>query len=93
MKPAIKHRVASALARFRRDNRGQGMTEYVIIVALIAIATIGFVSVFGDNVRGLFAASATALNGNAADVKQFTKPVDTGKLHRDFSSGTLIYVS
>ena len=29
--------------RLNRDQRGQGMTEYVIIVALVAIAAIGVV--------------------------------------------------
>ena len=44
--------------------RGQGMTEYIIIVALIAIAAIGVITLFGDNVRKLFGASASALAGN-----------------------------
>lgn len=48
----------------RRNVRGQGNTEYVIIVALIAIATIGAVTIFGDNVRRLFGASADALGGD-----------------------------
>ncbi len=47
-----------------RKRRGQGMTEYIIIVALIAIATIGVVSLFGDNIRALFGTSANALAGN-----------------------------
>jgi len=40
------------------------MTEYIIIVALIAIAAIGVVALFGDNIRALFGASADALAGN-----------------------------
>ncbi len=44
--------------------RGQGMTEYIIIVALIAIAAIAVITLFGDNVRQLFASSAEALAGN-----------------------------
>ena len=36
-----------------RGRKGQGMTEYIIIVALIAIAAIGVVSLFGDNIRAL----------------------------------------
>jgi len=43
--------------------RGQGMTEYIIIVALIAIAAIGVITLFGDNIRKLFGASSTALAG------------------------------
>jgi pilus assembly protein Flp/PilA len=47
-----------------RSEEGQGMTEYIIIVALIAIAAIAVITVFGQNIRALFAASANALTGN-----------------------------
>lgn len=47
----------------RRRQRGQGMTEYVIIVALVAIATIAVVSVFGNNIRALFGSASNALMG------------------------------
>jgi pilus assembly protein Flp/PilA len=46
--------------------RGQGMTEYIIIVALIAIAAIGVITLFGDNIRRLFGVSADALAGETA---------------------------
>lgn len=49
--------------KLRRGRRGQGMTEYIIIVALIAIAAIGVITVFGNNIRRLFSASADALAG------------------------------
>ena len=48
----------------RRRTRGQGNTEYIIIVALIAIATIGVITVFGDNLRNLFGESSDALAGD-----------------------------
>lgn len=47
-----------------RSEEGQGMTEYIIIVALIAIAAIAVVTVFGNNLRNLFSASANALAGS-----------------------------
>jgi type IV pilus assembly protein PilA len=43
---------------------GQGMTEYIIIVALIAIAAIGVYTAFGDIVRGQTSVAAAALAGN-----------------------------
>ncbi len=46
------------------NDKGQGMTEYIIIVALIAIAAIGIVTIFGKNIRELFGASSAALGGN-----------------------------
>jgi pilus assembly protein Flp/PilA len=54
--------LARLLKRFRRED-GQGMTEYIIIVALIAIAAIGVVTIFGDNIRDLFAGATNALAG------------------------------
>jgi type IV pilus assembly protein PilA len=45
---------------------GQGMTEYIIIVALIAIAAIGVYQAFGGVVRGQTAAAAQTLAGGSA---------------------------
>jgi Flp pilus assembly pilin Flp len=50
----------------RNGRRGQGMTEYIIVIALIAIAAIGIATLFGNNIRKLFGASAEALAGNEA---------------------------
>lgn len=44
--------------------RGQGMTEYIIIVALVAVAAIGVYSAFGDIVRGQTSVAAVALSGD-----------------------------
>jgi len=43
--------------------RGQGMTEYIIVVALVAIAAIGVYTAFGKTVRGQMAVTAQALAG------------------------------
>jgi Flp pilus assembly pilin Flp len=51
--------------------RGQGMTEYIIIVALIAVAAIGVYSMFGETVKKQTGAMAAALagdNGTATDL-------------------------
>jgi Flp pilus assembly pilin Flp len=40
------------------------MTEYIIVVALIAIAAIGVVTMFGGNMRALFGAATAALAGD-----------------------------
>lgn len=44
---------------------GQGMTEYIIIVALIAIAAIGVFGAFGDVVKNQVGAMAQELGGNS----------------------------
>lgn len=43
--------------------RGQGMTEYIIIVALVAIAAIAVYQFFGKTVRNQTAAIAQELGG------------------------------
>lgn len=43
--------------------RGQGMTEYIIIVALIAIAAIGIFGKFGDVVSNQMASTTQELAG------------------------------
>lgn len=53
------------IQKSQKKNRGQGMTEYIIIVALIAIAAIGVITLFGNNIRKLFGMSADALSGSA----------------------------
>lgn len=45
--------------------RGQGNTEFIVVVALVAIAAIGVVTLFGDNLRSLFGASSDAVAGDA----------------------------
>jgi Flp pilus assembly pilin Flp len=48
-----------------RRIRGQGMTEYIIIVALIAIGAIAVYLAFGDVVRGQTATIAATLAGES----------------------------
>ncbi len=51
----------------RRARQGQATAEYIIIVALIAVAAIAVVSVFGDQIRNLFSHSAAQLAGDTDD--------------------------
>ncbi len=48
----------------RKSQRGQGMTEYIIIVALVAIGAIGVYNLFGKTVRDQTSAMACGLAGN-----------------------------
>jgi len=50
-----------------RHLRGQGMMEYIIIVALIAVAAIAVYSAFGRTARNQTAGLAKELSGNKAD--------------------------
>ena len=46
-----------------KSQRGQGMTEYIIIVALIAVAAIGSFRYFGQTARQQAAAAAQEVAG------------------------------
>lgn len=48
------------------NSRGQGLIEYLVIVALVAVATIGVVRVLGQAVNSRFATITYALQGKKA---------------------------
>lgn len=50
--------------------RGQGMTEYIIIVALIAVAAIGVYSFFGQTVKSQVSGMSKELAGQDASTEQ-----------------------
>ncbi|MEN9765436.1 MAG: hypothetical protein RL397_1391 [Pseudomonadota bacterium] len=51
-------------AHFRRPPLGQGMTEYIIIVAVVAVAAIGVYSLLGQTIRNQTAGIAQEIAGN-----------------------------
>ncbi len=56
------------MMKFLRSKKGQGMSEYLIILALVAIATIGAVIFFADNMREQISNLAEEITGQAATV-------------------------
>jgi Flp pilus assembly pilin Flp len=50
-----------------KNNKGQSLVEYLIIVALIAVATIGMVQAVGANVSIHFANISKALAGDSSN--------------------------
>ncbi|AMO95451.1 hypothetical protein CFter6_2783 [Collimonas fungivorans] len=56
---ASSRRIKTALLQ-----RGQGMSEYIIIVALIAVVSIGVFAAFGSTIRHQVAGMAQELSGN-----------------------------
>lgn len=55
---------------FKSHQAGQGMTEYIIIVALIAVAAIGVYSFFGQAIRGQMAGMTQEISGGKASADQ-----------------------
>ncbi|WP_374351282.1 Flp family type IVb pilin [Chitinimonas sp.] len=54
---------ATQQSRFGLRQLGQGMTEYIIIVALIAVAAIGVYTLFGKTIRAQVAGLANEVSG------------------------------
>jgi len=46
------------------NRRGQGLTEYIIVVALVAVAGIGIVNIFGNQLRNQFHTIVKAMAGS-----------------------------
>ena len=58
--------------------RGQGMTEYIIIVALIAVAAIGVFRYYGNTARSQVAVAAAELGGQSSTSAR-TSATNNGK--------------
>ncbi len=55
------------LKQGQRNQHGQGMTEYIIIVALIAVAAIAVYQFFGQTIRSQTSGIAQEVSGKSAD--------------------------
>ncbi|MBM4035064.1 MAG: hypothetical protein FJ291_25250 [Planctomycetes bacterium] len=49
----------------RRSVRGQATTEYILIVVLVAVLSIGIITVFGNQVRDLYRVATEAIGGGS----------------------------
>lgn len=51
-------------ATLGKNRKGQGLTEYIIITALVAVAAIGITNLFGNQLRNQFHAIVSAMSGS-----------------------------
>jgi len=51
----------------RRSSGGQAILEYIIIIALVAVAALTVLGLFGDRIRGLISSSTKAIGGETDD--------------------------
>lgn len=51
----------------KNSKSGQGMVEYIIIVAIIALAAIAIFGVFGDTIRAKLGGAVTELGGDTTE--------------------------
>ena len=65
----------------KKRQLGQGMTEYIIIVALVSVAAIGVYSAFGEAIRGQMANLTGEISGKggAAGLATATTAADTAE--------------
>lgn len=61
--------------------RGQGMSEYIIITALIAVAGIGLFAAFGDTLQNQMAGMSQEMAGKsgAADIQKAGTTANTAR--------------
>ena len=53
--------------QMRRNRKsGQAMTEYIIIVVIVALATIAILAIFSDTIREKFGGAVEELGGDSA---------------------------
>jgi Flp pilus assembly pilin Flp len=52
-----------------RQQSGQGLIEYIILVALVAVAAIGFVRTFQNNLNKQIANIANAVSGKPSRIQ------------------------
>jgi pilus assembly protein Flp/PilA len=50
----------------RRKSGGQATAEYILIVVLVAVLSIGIITVFGNQIRDLFKIAAKRMSGDNA---------------------------
>ncbi len=63
----------------KRRSKGQGTVEYIIIVVLIAVASIAVIGAFSDRIKALFSGAAMAMGSEDASEKVGTSSVETLK--------------
>lgn len=59
--------VQGALGRLRAEERGQGLTEYALIIALIAVVVIGAVVLLGNQITNVFNHVTTCMNSPSSN--------------------------
>lgn len=52
-----------------REDRGAAMAEYGLLLALIALAAVTVLALFGDNIRDVFTSANTRLEDGIADAE------------------------
>lgn len=68
-----------------RNNKGQGLVEYLIIVAIMAVASISVIKLVSSNLRSQFANVANALGTNQTTKVESKAASDSHYKSKDLS--------
>jgi Flp pilus assembly pilin Flp len=77
----------------KKANRGIAMTEYLIILGIVAIAAIAVVGLFGNQIKDVFYRTTSTLGGTdasggkSAAITNSSSGADTGSSMKNFDSG------
>ena len=74
------------LIKIRKACTGQSMTEYIVIVALIAIAAIAVIMLFGKQIRHAFLTMTHSLSGTGTG-EQEDQAEQAGEIGQDQDIG------
>ena len=55
----------------KKNNKGQGLIEYLILIALMGVATIGIIRTLNQTIKSRFANAIYALQGRSQKAKTF----------------------
>ena len=69
-----------------KNNKGQGLVEYLIIVAIVAVGSIAVIKTVGGNINVQFANIAQALGGNGSQEISAHKVSETMYRKKDLGS-------
>ena len=73
--------------RGHKSRRGQATTEYILIVVLVAVLSIGIITVFGNQIRDLFRVATERMGGDKSSVLDTAGVTDqaAGRVIKDTS--------
>lgn len=54
------------IQRFYKNTSGQALSEYALILALIAVVVVGAVALFGEQISAVFTSLTSSLGGGGA---------------------------
>lgn len=78
--------------KFVKNQKGQGLVEYMIIVALMAVATMGLMRVLSKTTSGKLAQITQSLQGGKASINVEFEKVQSSDLRKkdmsDFFQGS-----